>query len=92
MRLIDADEFKAYIKNGFYESFGYFKTEEYAKLAKEVTEGILKDIDEQPTVEPVRRGKWEHTCVCSECGQIDYSAPNYCPNCGSYNGEEEEKL
>lgn len=43
-------------------------------------------------VQPVRRGEWEHTCVCSECGQIDYSAPNYCPNCGSYNGEEEEKL
>ena len=55
-------------------------------------DGVMAVIDEQPTVEPVRRGMWEHTCVCSECGHIDYSAPNYCPNCGSYNGEEEEKL
>lgn len=41
-------------------------------------------------VQPVRRGEWEHTCVCSECGQIDYSAPNYCPNCGAkMEGENE---
>ena len=51
MRLIDADVFKEYIRESFEEAKGEFQTEKYLKIADSVTEGFLKDIDEQPTVE-----------------------------------------
>ena len=34
-------------------------------------------------LEPVRHGRWEHGMRCTQCGQIDLSKPNYCPNCGA---------
>lgn len=33
--------------------------------------------------EPVRRGRWIEGLKCRECGQVDMSKPNYCPNCGA---------
>lgn len=33
-------------------------------------------------VEPVRRGRWINL-KCNQCGQVDMSKPNYCPNCGA---------
>ena len=50
MRLIDADEFKKYIKNGSDVAQRLFKTDEYKELASEITEAVLWDVDEQPTV------------------------------------------
>jgi hypothetical protein len=54
---------------------------------------ILKSASGKPTVdaEPMRHGKWiekstggEHFWCCSECGYIEWDAPNnYCPNCGA---------
>lgn len=52
MRLIDADAFKEYCREGMEEMKKYFKTDKGLKLAIETTESFLKDIDEQPTVNP----------------------------------------
>lgn len=54
---------------------------------------VFNVIDNQPTIEPQRKGKWidSHT-TCSECGwqMIDdviespnIVAFNFCPNCGA---------
>ena len=48
MRLIDADEFKEYIVDGFEQSKDLF-TDEQRDFVKVITCGFLKDIDEQPT-------------------------------------------
>lgn len=34
-------------------------------------------------VAPVRHGRWVDGIRCSECGQVDWTKPNYCPNCGA---------
>ena len=47
-------------------------------------------------VKPVVRGSWTrfdyfpvgHDYECSKCGYMNDMMSNYCPNCGSYNGEE----
>ena len=60
-------------------------------------ESYISDIEELPSAEPVRHGKWITYCktkdsnllICSECkvlfnvgmGRIDES--HYCPNCGA---------
>lgn len=37
-----------------------------------------------------KKGEWIEL-RCSECGQVDYSKPNYCPNCGAdMRGESDE--
>lgn len=33
-------------------------------------------------VAPVRHGRWVGGMQCSKCGQVDWTKPNYCPNCG----------
>ncbi len=53
-----------------------------------------------PSAEPRKKGKWikfNNSCTirCNQCGKemtslCDIRLPNYCPNCGSYNGGEEE--
>ena len=49
MRLIDADAFKEYIKNGFQDATNQFKNEECREVARQITEAFCRDIDEQPT-------------------------------------------
>lgn len=49
MRLIDADEFKDYISEGYEQHKNELKTKEYRKLADGITKGFLLDIGEQPT-------------------------------------------
>ena len=59
---------------------------------------ILRSVSGKPTIdaEPVRHGKWiekstggEHFVRCSECGYIEWDAPNnYCPECGARMDEE----
>lgn len=53
-----------------------------------------------PTAEP-KVGKWklnkrdvagEGFFICSCCGYDAYDATDYCPNCGSYNGDKNGKL
>lgn len=45
-RLIDADVFKEYIKNGFRDATNLFKREEYRDLARQITDAFCLDIDE----------------------------------------------
>ena len=49
MRLIDADAFKEYIKNGFQDAMNLFKNEEGRDVARQIPEAFCRDIDEQPT-------------------------------------------
>lgn len=49
MRLIDADAFKEYIKNGFQDAMNLFKNEEGRDVARQITDAFCRDIDEQPT-------------------------------------------
>ena len=50
MRLIDADAFKAYIRNA-YEQVKHMYPDG-GKWARQITEDFCNDIDEQPTIEP----------------------------------------
>ena len=34
-------------------------------------------------VKKVIHGEWIDDMKCSECGQVDWSKPNYCSNCGT---------
>jgi hypothetical protein len=54
-RLIDADEFKDYIRSGYEEMKHLFN--ENLKAATLVTEGFCKDIDEAPTVIEAEEGE-----------------------------------
>ncbi len=49
MRLIDADAFKEYIKNGFQDATNLFKNEECREVSRQITDAFCLDIDEQPT-------------------------------------------
>ena len=58
---------------------------------EKICEG-MQDVVNIHTIEaePVKRGRWIDGMKCSECGQIDWTKPNYCPNCGAdMRGEEE---
>lgn len=48
-------------------------------------ESYISDIEELPSAEPVRHGKWMGT-VCSACGESTsfYYDCDYCPACGAY--------
>lgn len=41
------------------------------------------EFGEKADVQRVRHGKWVDGMKCSECGQVDTTKPNYCPNCGA---------
>ena len=72
MRLIDADVMREeWLENG---------ENEYVYDSN----AILDCIDAQPTIEavPVVHGEWKNGC-CTNCGQVDLSKPNFCPNCGA---------
>lgn len=41
---------------------------------------VFITLKEFPSAE--RRGRWVDL-KCDQCGQVDMSKPNYCPNCGA---------
>lgn len=49
-RLIDADEFKNYCQTGLENVKPLFKTEKYCKLAIDITQGVIADVDEMKTI------------------------------------------
>lgn len=49
-RLIDADAFKDYCRNGYEQVKHMYR--DGGKWARQITEDFCKDIDEQPTIEP----------------------------------------
>lgn len=64
----------------------------------------MGQIDNLPTIDPVKRGKWKKTyldheaigerpCIfyCSVCNQCIAYPVNYCPSCGAYmRGDDDE--
>ena len=56
MRLIDADAFKEYMRGACEEVSHVYK--DGGKGAKQITEDFCMDIDEQPTIEERKKGKW----------------------------------
>ena len=102
MRTIDADALKLYLQ----ENLEKPPTSIFGVIAKmemsDIVEAVCKDIDNQPTVDPVRRGKWIDG-RCSQCGgeacwkrgrevygwrEFALELTKYCPNCGSLNEED----
>lgn len=96
MRLIDAEAFEKYIAEGLEtaltERQGKICDEEL-KLVLDVTEGLIKDIQEQPTVDLVKHAHWDKVTngrgghQCSLCNEYAPSFKNgkenlskYCPN------------
>lgn len=86
MRLIDADALKVH--------HGVNVGGNYGDLRAIV---FKRDIDNAPTIEPVKTGKWIHikkrlirggyvdASECSVCHKriMPHLNPNYCPNCGA---------
>ena len=63
-------------------------------------EAYISDIEELPSAEPVRHGKWMFTPSdaieamftkpkCSECRFESADGGNYCPNCGARMDEDD---
>lgn len=53
------------------------------------------DLEKLPSAQPERkRGEWikdGNKWMCDKCGELVYDDDhNFCPNCGSYNGGEED--
>ena len=83
----------------FQQVFGIYATELWAKPEKEFLEWL------NASTEPEReKGKWVvinkfDDCLYAKCNQCNvtqifyYGKPltNYCPNCGSYNGGDENR-
>ena len=91
MRLIDADAIIQIIdewREQLVDAYGI--NDEYVKCLGDA----LDIIEKVPTIEERKKGKWIKRDVslyrCSECGRFSPSQENYCPSCGSYNGEENE--
>lgn len=93
MRLIDADKLK--------EKMFTIEAWEYAPIDLHLI--AVGDIDEAPTVDPVKHGRWKYNIilgwcsvgteatadyVCSVCGWHTKMPTNYCPNCGAKMDEE----
>ena len=79
MRLIDALELKRSIS---------------VSVLSEDGKRIFDIIDEQPTIEERKTGKWislddfrgkynDYGYKCSECGEHSDYEENFCPNCGA---------
>lgn len=47
--------------------------------------GAARRVQAAPTLDyaPVRHGEWIEGLKCSNCGQVDMTKPNFCPNCGA---------
>lgn len=44
---------------------------------------IQRKIGESDQQRDQKRARWINL-TCTECGQFDFSKPNFCPNCGAY--------
>lgn len=66
----------------------------------EIKQWCVDILDALPSAQPEqKKGKWIHNTDpmagegywnCSVCGYDVYDCSEYCPNCGSYNGGEQE--
>lgn len=47
---------------------------------------VIEHLEQMPTIDPVKHGKWNNDETCSVCGEgflCDTDYFNYCPNCGA---------
>ena len=58
--------------------------------AYEAITECIRVIEQAPTIDPVKRGKWElvdeaepRRYGCSECKRMSYTQDNYCSYCGA---------
>lgn len=84
MRLIDADSLTEALK----------KDEEICELTIYDIKDAYLIIDSEPTVDPVKHGKWCNSIdpyvQCSICGYSTIIGGKYCSHCGAkMEGEEE---
>lgn len=99
MRLIDADALMNTIIKKSYTVTDYWNTRDAGMFLV----GIEQAINEQPTIEERKKGKWivhlggkyvGFPCAhyeCSECHAYMPDNTNFCPNCGAdMRGEEDE--
>ena len=101
MRLIDADALRRHI---YHEAFETDTNEQRWDSGCWIRYKMFeRNIDNAPTIDPVKRGKWKKTyldheaigerpCIfyCSVCNQCIAYPVNYCPSCGAYMRGEEE--
>ena len=85
------------------KNFG-LEEDEACKMELKAYEDIRNGIKEEPIIEPDRKnGKWikdGHHIQCNQCGisicdrdrEGDVLPKKFCPNCGSYNGGEENDI
>ena len=96
MRAVDADSLKKKIEGlrcsviGLRVGKGLF-----TEFLRQYITAILEIVDEEPTVDPVKHGKWVAQdagytrFMCSACGSKNYwGYEKYCPNCGAKMGDE----
>lgn len=89
MRLIDADKFKKLLINQRSVAIDQYLY---------VLDGVLEDLEDEPTIDPVKHGHWIDVELirsfgtlngiqCSECGKQQvkgsFGVPKYCSECGS---------
>ena len=90
MRAIDADAFKDYCKTGLDETKTMIRSGSMRAFAEELTSAFIRDIDEQPTVEPEQRtGKWipqDHNKRVGNISTCVYYYPT-CSECGQVGNE-----
>lgn len=98
MRLIDADRLKEEIVEAGQGSTRY-RIGEFWELNRDE---IWKVINEQPTVEERKNGRWQVDpsgygfWICSDCGFVSEASGadllyNFCPNCGAdMRGEQDD--
>lgn len=91
MRAIDGDALRDRLQNLGYDDWNQGATTTWAEAFNECADMV----DEQPTIEPQRTGRWRHYegyLTCSECG-TEYDddimthccddVPRFCPDCGA---------
>ena len=89
MRLIDADKLLAQYKA---RCEGCKETQNYCEHCCDIAD-VISDIEDAPTIEERKKGKWvrdEFGSKCSCCGLYAYRnrfglpwESNFCPNCGA---------
>ena len=88
MRLINADKLLMHLADYALSMSG---KSEYCTI-----QSCVKAVEEQPTIDPVKHGRWRYNVVynwgrieptsivqCSVCGWNEKNASYYCPNCGA---------